>query len=62
MKISQMSINSKDNKNTSEQQHTIIAHTISIYILYTYLNAFLKQLYNTYQHIHKQQQKHLTLL
>ena len=53
MKISQMSINSKDNKKT-EQQHTTITHTISMYILYTYLNAFLKQLYNTYQHIHKQ--------
>ena len=54
MKISQMSINSKDNKKTSQQQHTTIAHTISIYILYTYLNTFLKQLYNTHQHIHKQ--------
>ena len=48
MKISQMSINSKDNKKTSQQQHTTIAHAKSIYILYTYLNTFLKQLYNTY--------------
>ena len=48
MKISQMSINSKDNKKTSQQQHTTIAHNMSIYILYTCLNTFLKQLYNTY--------------
>ena len=52
MKISQLtlikSINSKDNKKTSQQQDTTIVHTISIYILYTYLNTFLKQLYNTY--------------
>ena len=47
MMISGMSINSKDNKKTSQQQHTTIAH-MSIYVLYTYLKTFLKQLYNTY--------------